>query len=162
MSMSKVIRFINKKFFAKAFTLSLLSTLMFPMSPARADKAFDALAACINKETSTQVNIMFLIDSSGSLKFADDNKSPGSDPEGKRAEIIASSILLLERINQEKKLFFALTTFDSTSPGQDKNGKKYEEYPWKQANLENVKTPVSGQKKSRISTMVKKQIGLLV
>lgn len=139
MSMSKVIRFINKKFFAKAFTLSLLSTLMFPMSPARADKAFDALAACINKETSTQVNIMFLIDSSGSLKFADDNKSPGSDPEGKRAEIIASSILLLERINQEKKLFFALTTFDSTSPGQDKNGKKYEEYPWKQANLENVR-----------------------
>jgi hypothetical protein len=139
MSMSKVIRFINKKFFAKAFTLSLLSTLMFPMSPARADKAFDALAACINKETSTQVNIIFLIDSSGSLEFADDNVSPGSDPEGKRAEIIASSILLLERINQEKKLFFALTTFDSTSPGQDKNGKKYEEYPWKQANLENVK-----------------------
>lgn len=139
MSMSKVIRFINKKFFAKAFTLSFLSTLMFPMSPARADKAFDALAACINKETSTQVNIMFLIDSSGSLKFADDNKSPGSDPEGKRAEIIASSILLLERINQEKKLFFALTTFDSTSPGQDKNGKKYEEYSWKQANPENVK-----------------------
>jgi len=137
--MSKVIKVINKKFFAKAFILSLLSTLIFPMSLARADKAFDALAACINKETSTQVNIMFLIDSSGSLKFADDNKSPGSDPEGKRAEIIASSILLLERINQEKKLFFALTTFDSTSPGQDKNGKKYEEYPWKQANLENVR-----------------------
>jgi len=139
MSMSKVIKVISKKFFAKAFILSLLSTIIFPMSSARADKAFDALAACINKETSTQVNIMFLIDSSGSLKFADDNKSPGSDPEGKRAEIIASSILLLERINQEKKLFFALTTFDSTSPGQDKNGKKYEEYPWKQANLENVK-----------------------
>jgi hypothetical protein len=139
MSVSKVIKVISKKFFAKAFILTLLSTLIFPMSSARADKAFDVLAACINKETSTQVNIMFLIDSSGSLEFADDNKSPGSDPEGKRAEIIASSILLLERINQEKKLFFALTTFDSTSPGQDKNGKKYEEYPWKQANLENVK-----------------------
>jgi len=136
---SKVIRFINTKFFTKAFIFMLLSTLMFPMSAARADKAFDALAACINKETSTQVNIMFLIDSSASLRKADDNVSPGSDPEDKRAEIIANSILLLERINQEKKLFFALTTFDSTSPGQDKNGKKYEEYPWKQANLENVR-----------------------
>ncbi|NDC40821.1 MAG: hypothetical protein EBZ77_04595 [Chitinophagia bacterium] len=53
---------------------------------------------------------MFLIDSSGSLKFADDNKSPGSDPEGKRADIIASSILLLERINESKPLYFAKTS----------------------------------------------------
>lgn len=126
------------KFLAKTIFAALILTLVFPIAPARAAGAFDALAACINKETSTQVNVMFLIDSSGSLKFADDNKSPGSDPEGKRAEIIASSILLLERINQEKPLYFALTTFDSTSPGQNKEGKKYEEYPWTQANPENV------------------------
>ena len=134
----KLPKFQIKKFFAKVSALSLLIILVFPMVPASADKAFDALAACINQETSTQINIMFLIDSSGSLRYAEDRKSPGSDPEGKRAEIIASSIELFEGINQEKKLFFALTTFDSTSPGQDKNGKKYEEYSWTQANQKNV------------------------
>lgn len=128
-----------KKFSIKVSILSLLTIAIIPMVPASADKAFDGLAACINQETSTQINIMFLIDSSGSLKYAEDKKSPGSDPEDKRAEIIGSSIELFERINQEKKLFFALTTFDSTSPGQDKNGKKYEEYPWTQANVKNVK-----------------------
>jgi hypothetical protein len=134
----KLTTFNFKKFSIKVSILSLLTIAIIPMVPANADKAFDGLAACINKETSTQINIMFLIDSSGSLKYAEDKKSPGSDPEDKRAEIIGSSIELFERINQEKKLFFALTTFDSTSPGQDKNGKKYEEYPWKQANPENV------------------------
>lgn len=116
----------------------MLGILLLPLSAARAVGAFDALAACINKESSTQINIMFLIDSSGSLELAEDQRSPGSDPEGKRAEIIASSILLLERIDREKPLFFALTTFDSTSPGQDKKGNKYEEFPWTQANPENV------------------------
>lgn len=135
----KLSKFEIKKFFIKVSSLSLFTIVIFPMMPAHADKAFDALAACINQENSTQINIMFLIDSSGSLKLADDKISPGSDPEGKRAEIIASSIELFERINQEKKLFFALTTFDSASPGQDKNRKKYEEYPWTQANPENVK-----------------------
>lgn len=129
---------MSLKLFSKSVLAALVLTLVLPITPAKAAGAFDALAACINKETSTQVNVMFLIDSSGSLKFADDNKSPGSDPEGKRAEIIASSILLLERINQEKPLYFALTTFDSTSPGQNKEGKKYEEYPWTQANPDNV------------------------
>lgn len=129
---------MSRKFSAKSILAALIITLMLPIAPAGAAGAFDALAACINKETSTQVNVMFLIDSSGSLKFADDNKSPGSDPEGKRADIIASSILLLERINESKPLYFALTTFDSTSPGQNKEGKKYEEYPWTQANPENV------------------------
>ena len=129
---------MSLKLFAKSVLAALVLTLALPIFPAKAAGAFDALAACINKEASTQVNVMFLIDSSGSLEFADDNKSPGSDPEGKRAEIIASSILLLERINQEKPLYFALTTFDSTSPGQNKEGKKYEEYPWTQANPDNV------------------------
>ena len=129
---------MSPKFSAKSMLAALIIALVLPVSPARAAGAFDALAACINKETSTQVNVMFLIDSSGSLRFADDNKSPGSDPEGKRADIIASSILLLERINESKPLYFALTTFDSTSPGQNKEGKKYEEYSWTQANPENV------------------------
>jgi len=129
---------MSRRFPAKLILVLLLLAQFIPLSAARAAGAFDALAACINKETTTQVNVMFLIDSSGSLKFADDNKSPGSDPEGKRADIIASSILLLERINESKPLYFALTTFDSTSPGQNKDGKKYEEYPWTQANPENV------------------------
>ena len=129
---------MSRKRSAKSILVALVLTLTLPISPAKAAGAFDALAACINKETSTQVNVMFLVDSSGSLKLAEDRKSPGSDPEGKRAEIIASSILLLERINQEKPLYFALTTFDSTSPGQNKKGEKYEEFPWTQANPENV------------------------
>lgn len=129
---------MSQRFPAKIILVLLVLVQFIPISAARAAGAFDALAACINKETTTQVNVMFLIDSSGSLKLADDKKSPGSDPEGKRAYIIASSILLLERINESKPLYFALTTFDSTSPGQNKDGKKYEEYPWTQANPENV------------------------
>jgi len=126
------------RFSVKLILIFLVLAQLIPISAARAAGAFDALAACINKETSTQVNVMFLVDSSGSLKKADDGKSPGSDPEDKRADIIASSILLLARINESKPLYFALTTFDSTSPGQNRQGKKYEEYPWTQANPENV------------------------
>ena len=58
----KLPKFQIKKFFAKVSALSLLIILVFPMVPASADKAFDALAACINQETSTQINIMFLIE----------------------------------------------------------------------------------------------------
>lgn len=133
-------KFKISRLVSASFVLSLISALLFPLSAARAADAFDALAACINKETSTQINIMFLIDSSGSLKWEDKNrKIPGSDPEDKRADIIASSILLLERINQEKDLYFALTTFDRTSPGQDAQGNKYAEYPWTQATPEKVR-----------------------
>lgn len=132
-------RFKISRLLSKTFVVSLISALLFPLPTARAADAFDALAACINKETSTQINIMFLIDSSGSLKWEDKNrKTPGSDPDDKRADIIASSILLLERINQEKDLYFSLTTFDITSPGQDAQGNKYAEYPWTQATPEKV------------------------
>lgn len=111
-----------RKFLANLVLGLMVFAQLIPLSAAQAAGAFDALAACINKETSTQVNVMFLIDSSGSLRLADDKKSPGSDPEDKRADIIASSILLLERINKSKPLYFALTTFDSTSPGSKQRG----------------------------------------
>jgi len=137
-------------------TLSLLgvfavaiSSLILAPSVAQADTrgegAFAELAACARSESTTDVNIFFLIDSSASLR-KEVNGKPASDPEDVRAEILSQTIEQLSDLNDQKRVNFALDSFDKTSPG---GGGDYKGYDWTEATAENV---------AKASTWVKEKI----
>jgi hypothetical protein len=128
-----------KKFFSiSAVFALLLSVGLFAPSVAQADPrgegAFAELAACARSETTTDVNIFFLIDSSGSLSKPVNGK-PASDPLDVRADILSQTIEQLSALNNQKRVNFALDTFDITSPG---GGGSYKGYDWTEATTGNV------------------------
>jgi hypothetical protein len=100
----------------------------------RGEGAFAELAACARSESTTDVNIFFLIDSSGSLSKSINGK-PASDPLDVRAEILSQTIEQLSALNDQKRVNFALDTFDITSPG---GGGNYKGYGWTEATTGNV------------------------
>ena len=127
----------------KLLSLSAVSALIlaataFAPSIAQADSrgegAFAELAACARSEYTTDVNIFFLIDSSASLKKVTNGK-PASDPDDVRAEILSQTIEQLSDLNNQKRVNFALDTFDETSPGR---GGDYKGYGWTEATSGNV------------------------
>ena len=128
-----------KKFFSLAAVFALmLSAGIFAPSVAQADSrgegAFAELAACARSESTTDVNIFFLIDSSGSLSKPVNGK-PASDPLDVRADILSQTIEQLSALNSQKRVNFALDTFDITSPG---GGGSYKGYDWTEATEGNV------------------------
>ena len=116
----------------------MLSAGIFAPSVAQADErgegAFAELAACARSESTTNVNIFFLIDSSGSLSKPVNGK-PASDPLDVRADILSQTIEQLSALNDQKTVNFALDTFDITSPG---GGGSYKGYDWTEATTGNV------------------------
>lgn len=128
-----------KKFFSLSAVFALmLSAGIFAPSVAQADPrgegAFAELAACARSESTTDVNIFFLIDSSGSLSKPVNGK-PASDPLDVRADILSQTIEQLSALNSQKRVNFALDTFDITSPG---GGGSYKGYDWTEATEGNV------------------------
>lgn len=128
-----------KKFFSLSAVFALmLSAGIFAPSVAQADSrgegAFAELAACARSESTTDVNIFFLIDSSGSLSKPVNGK-PASDPLDVRADILSQTIEQLSALNSQKRVNFALDTFDITSPG---GGGSYKGYDWTEATEGNV------------------------
>ena len=128
-----------KKFFSISAVFALmLSAGIFAPSVAQADSrgegAFAELAACARSESTTDVNIFFLIDSSGSLSKPVNGK-PASDPLDVRADILSQTIEQLSALNSQKRVNFALDTFDITSPG---GGGSYKGYDWTEATEGNV------------------------
>jgi hypothetical protein len=128
-----------KKFFSISAVFALmLSAGIFAPSVAQADErgegAFAELAACARSESTTNVNIFFLIDSSGSLSKPVNGK-PASDPLDVRADILSQTIEQLSALNDQKTVNFALDTFDITSPG---GGGSYKGYDWTEATTGNV------------------------
>ena len=129
-----------KKFFSLAAVFALiLSAGIFAPSVAQAgydagEGAFAELAACARSESTTDVNIFFLIDSSGSLSKPVNGK-PASDPLDVRADILSQTIEQLSALNSQKRVNFALDTFDITSPG---GGGSYKGYDWTEATEGNV------------------------
>ena len=127
----------------KLLSLTAIVTMIFSLgifapSAAKADPrgegAFAELAACARSETTTDVNIFFLIDSSGSLSKSVNGK-PASDPLDVRADILSQTIEQLSALNSQKRVNFALDTFDITSPG---GGGNYKGYDWTEATEGNV------------------------
>ncbi len=114
------------------------SSVIFAPSVAQADPrgegAFAELAACARSESTTDVNIFFLIDSSASLSKTSNGK-PASDPDDVRADILSQTIEQLSALNDQKRVNFALDTFDITSPG---GSGKYKGYDWTEATEGNV------------------------
>lgn len=128
-----------KKFFSVSAVFALLISVGLSVpSVAQADPrgegAFAELAACARSESTTDVNIFFLIDSSGSLSKPVNGK-PASDPLDVRADILSQTIEQLSALNDQKRVNFALDTFDITSPG---GGGKYKGYDWTEATTGNV------------------------
>jgi len=138
-----------KKFFSLSAVFALVFSVgIFAPSVAQADprgEAFAELAACARSESTTDVNIFFLIDSSGSLSKPVNGK-PASDPLDARAEILSQTIEQLSALNSQKRVNFALDTFDITSPG---GGGKYKGYGWTEATSDNV-TKASSWVKEKI------------
>lgn len=105
-------------------------------------QAFDSLAACINRESTKNVNILFLVDSSASLRKRDGGpEGSGSDPDDLRAGMVRSAIETLEELNNPniRRVSFAITTFDRESPGRGQDGKPLPNFDWTEATPENVK-----------------------
>jgi hypothetical protein len=125
--------------------ISGLSSITVAHADPRGEGAFAELAACARSESTTDVNIFFLIDSSGSLSKPL-NGNPASDPLDVRADILSQTIEQLAALNDQKRVNFALDTFDITSPG---GGGDYKGYDWTQATTENV---------SKASSWVKEKI----
>jgi hypothetical protein len=127
----------------KAFSLLVVSAIVLTsglvtptlaQADPRGEGAFAELAACARSETTTDVNIFFLIDSSGSLSKPVNGK-PASDPLDVRADILSQTIEQLSALNNQKRVNFALDTFDITSPG---GGGSYKGYDWTEATTGNV------------------------
>lgn len=128
-----------KKLFSVTAIVSIIFSMgIFAPSVAQADPrgegAFAELAACARSESTTDVNIFFLIDSSGSLSKPSNGK-PASDPDDVRADILSQTIEQLSALNDQKRVNFALDTFDITSPGGNGN---YKGYDWTEATEDNV------------------------
>lgn len=120
-----------------AFALVLSGALFVPnvaQADPRGEGAFAELAACARSESTTDVNIFFLIDSSGSLSKPVNGRE-ASDPKDVRAAILSQTIEQLSKLNDQKRVNFALDTFDITSPG---GGGKYKGYDWTEATTGNV------------------------
>lgn len=128
------------------FILIFLLFSNFVLLPkAKADfyqgRAFDSLTACINRETTKFVNIIFLVDSSASLRKQDGgSEGSGSDPDDLRAGMVRSAIETLKDLNNPntRKVSFAVTTFDRESPGRGQDGKPLPNFDWTEATPENV------------------------
>jgi len=134
--------------FLAVAALVLTSGLITPtiaQADSRGEGAFAELAACARSETTTDVNIFFLIDSSGSLSKPLNGK-PASDPLDVRADILSQTIEQLSALNDQKTVNFALDTFDITSPG---GGGNYKGYDWTEATSDNV-TKASSWVKEKI------------
>jgi hypothetical protein len=129
---------MKKIFSLLAVAVMVLTSGIVKPTLAQADShgggAFAELAACARSESTTDVNIFFLIDSSGSLSKTVNGKS-ASDPLDVRADILSQTIEQLSALNNQKRVNFALDTFDITSPG---GGGKYEGYDWTEATSGNV------------------------
>jgi hypothetical protein len=118
---------------ALVLTSGLISPTM-AQADSHSEGAFAELAACARSESTTDVNIFFLIDSSGSLSKTV-NGNPPSDPLDVRADILSQTIEQLSALNEQKRVNFALDTFDITSPG---GGGSYKGYDWTEATTGNV------------------------
>jgi ribosomal protein L12E/L44/L45/RPP1/RPP2 len=129
---------MRKSLSLSAVLALILSSGGFATSIAQADShsggAFAELAACARSEYTTDVNIFFLIDSSASLRKETNGKA-ASDPDDVRAEILSQTIEQLSDLNTQKRVNFALDTFDETSPG---GGGNYKGYGWTEATSDNV------------------------
>jgi hypothetical protein len=129
---------MKKIFPLLAVAVMVLTSGLIRPTLAQADShgggAFAELAACARSESTTDVNIFFLIDSSGSLSKPV-NGNPASDPLDVRADILSQTIEQLSALNSQKRVNFALDTFDITSPG---GGGKYKGYEWTEATTGNV------------------------
>jgi len=140
---------MKKIFSLLAVAVMVLTSGIVKPTLAQADShgggAFAELAACARSESTTDVNIFFLIDSSGSLSKSVNGK-PASDPLDVRADILSQTIEQLSALNNQKRVNFALDTFDITSPG---GGGKYKGYDWTEATTRNV---------AKASSWVKEQI----
>jgi len=129
--MKKILSFLAVT--ALVLTSGLVSPTIAQADP-RGEGAFAELAACARSETTTDVNIFFLIDSSGSLSKTINGKA-ASDPLDVRADILSQTIEQLSALNDQKTVNFALDTFDITSPG---GGGNYKGYDWTEATSDNV------------------------
>jgi len=120
------------------FWLMIAALVTFPTSAIAEEhsNAFSELAACARSENTTDFNIFFLIDSSESL--SKDFDVPASDPKDLRANILSQTIEQLSSLNKQKRVNFALDTFDTTSPGRAKSGETYSGYDWTEATDANV------------------------
>ena len=127
------------KIFRNLLRFVIVAAIAVPMTPMLAANAieisgFDQLSECVRSESTTNLNLFFLVDSSASLRQRDGGKGPGTDPDDLRADVLSQSIRQIADLNDDSvKVSFALTTFDKTAPGKGNAS-----YPWTEASAGNA------------------------